>query len=63
MSCNFVFLCRKNFLSEQKSTLFLNSPRIRLVLVKDCDGLYVGLMCGGLAGHVGRCKVTHPHAR
>ena len=29
VSCHiiFVFLCRKNFLSEQKSTLFLNSPR------------------------------------
>ena len=30
VSCHiiFVFLCRKNFLSEQKSTLFLNNPRI-----------------------------------
>ena len=30
VSCHiiFVFLCRKNFLSEKKSTLFLNSPRI-----------------------------------
>ena len=29
VSCHiiFLFLCRKNFLSEQKSTLFLNSPR------------------------------------
>ena len=29
VSCHkiFVFLCRKNFLSEKKSTLFFNSPR------------------------------------